>query len=71
MPINQKDNVATFKLASRYNEFHTFCAECKVDMDCKHNDPLIADPTLISNNEVDNNQPARTEREPEPKRQTG
>ena len=58
VPINQKDNVATFKLASGYTEFHTFCAECEVDMDREHNDPLIADPTLISNNEVDNNQPA-------------
>ena len=61
VPINRKDNVATFKLASRYTKFHTFCAKCEVDMDHKHNDPLIADPTLISNNEVDNNQPAPSE----------
>ena len=72
MPISRRDNVATFQIAIGYTEFHTFCAECEIDTDREDNDPIIANPTFISDDEADgNNQPAPRETNGNATRQTG
>ena len=72
VPISKKDNVATFQLASGYTEFHTFCAECEIDTDQEDENPIIASPTFISDDEgSSNNQPTTNVDDHDATRQTG
>ena len=64
--------MATFQLASGYTEFHTFCAECEIDTDQENEDPIIASPTFISDDEESsNNQPTTNVDNHDATRQTG
>jgi len=58
VPISKRDNVATFQLASRYTKFHIFCTKCKINTNQEDENPIIASPSFISDDEgSSNNQP--------------
>ena len=47
VPLGPSDNVATFKLAPGYNQYHQFCAVAAVHTWDKE-DPLVQEPDMVS-----------------------
>ena len=47
IPINKKNNVATFRTASGYSKFGIFCEQAQIDYEKECKDPVICQPAEI------------------------
>jgi hypothetical protein len=55
VPVGKTNNVATFYLAPGIQRYMGFCAEADINLATEDTDPIIADSTLVSDDEEDTN----------------
>lgn len=66
IPMDKHTNVASFRLATGYNDFNLYCQEAKIDYGMEMINPVVAESTVVSDDECDDDQepvtPARKPR---------